>query len=509
MVTKLSELEMRFGGNLTPNGMKDIDYKNQNVHFLRFAGASCPICGHKTWCQVNATGTKIICQRVKQTTESINGFKYVKDIKAIGGYLYKLVNLDEAVKFDANAINYNHTFPMASPKVTDTMYRLLLQAYPLTQSHLENLKKRGLSDEDINLHHSRGFGSFYLKRADGKPYFIQAKLKPSDDGKIICLSRWNNVLKKYKLPENLWHGVPGFYLSTVSFRGQDFSFPNFSTVNGKNEKHAPEGMLIPYYDEYNRIRAFQIRIDHSKKYAVIKQGLRLNEGDLKVYINDDTYSVYCYAFGKKEMIAKGKLDGKKEVTLSYGVDVMKENYTFEVSSEAKYYWVSSLSEKDGADTTGKWPVQVAYNPTVAQLNPNNPEERQCLQKYIDKPKAIWVTEGGLKGYITAMKLSKAFTKEQLDDYGRDVLAVAGVNSYRKFLPMLKKLHVTTVTIAYDMDMLQNDQVADNYSNLINMLHENGFKVQLAVWQPDKAKGIDDALSAGIEVQVTPYKQLSF
>ena len=66
MVTKLSELEMRFGGNLTPNGMKDIDYKNQNVHFLRFAGASCPICGHKTWCQVNATGTKIICQRVKQ-----------------------------------------------------------------------------------------------------------------------------------------------------------------------------------------------------------------------------------------------------------------------------------------------------------------------------------------------------------------------------------------------------------------------------------------------------------
>ena len=54
MATKLSDLEMRFGGNLTPNGMKDIDYKDQNVHFLRFAGASCPICGHRSWCQVNA-----------------------------------------------------------------------------------------------------------------------------------------------------------------------------------------------------------------------------------------------------------------------------------------------------------------------------------------------------------------------------------------------------------------------------------------------------------------------
>ena len=66
-VKQLSELEQMYGGRLTPNGMKDIDYKKGNVRFLRFAGAMCPICGDTTWCQINVTGTKVICQREKRT----------------------------------------------------------------------------------------------------------------------------------------------------------------------------------------------------------------------------------------------------------------------------------------------------------------------------------------------------------------------------------------------------------------------------------------------------------
>lgn len=53
--------------------------------------------------------------------------------------------------------------------------------------------------------------------------------------------------------------------------------------------------------------------------------------------------------------------------------------------------------------------------------------------------------------------------------------------------------------------LENDQVADNYSKLINVLHENGYKVQIAVWNPKIAKGIDDALVAGVPIIISQPK----
>jgi hypothetical protein len=145
---------------------------------------------------------------------------------------------------------------------------------------------------------------------------------------------------------------------------------------------------------------------------------------------------------------------------------------------------------------------VAYNPEIAKLNPNKEDNIKKLKEYIDKPKSIWVIEGGLKGYVAVCNLRKAFTDEQLDKYGRDFLAVAGVSSYNKFLSVLRQLNVNTVTIAYDMDMLENDQVADNYSKLINVLHENGYKVQIAVWNPKIAKGIDELLK---RVKLILYK----
>lgn len=501
-VKQLSELEQMYGGRLTPNGMKDIDYKKGNVRFLRFAGAMCPICGDTTWCQINVTGTKVICQREKRTNEVVKGFKYVKDIGKIGGYLYELVDPKAGVKFDPSLIKRTHLCKMSSPDKLDTMNRLVLQAYALTDEHRKDLEKRGLTDEMINLHKQRGFGSYYVMNKEGHAYFTQAKAFADENGEIKIKSRWTHVLKRLGLPTDLWKGVPGFFLSTQSVRGFNYKFPLFSTNNGKEK--GPEGMLVPYYDEYNRIRAFQIRKDRINKYAKITKGLKLNNGKLNVRIYGDDYKVYLDSKAENKMIASGKIDGRKEITLSYGVDVMKEEYSFKIQTPGKYFWVSSTDENLGADTVGKWPIQVAYNPTVAKLDPNNAQDHQKLTEYIAKPKSVWVTEGALKGYITAANLSKAFSEKELDEYGRDVLAVAGVNSYQKFLPMLKKLNVQAVTIAYDMDMLQNDQVAQNYSDLINMLNNNGFRVYISTWDPEQAKGIDDALVGGIKVYVDHY-----
>ena len=65
--------------------------------------------------------------------------------------------------------------------------------------------------------------------------------------------------------------------------------------------------------------------------------------------------------------------------------------------------------------------------------------------------------------------------------------------------MLKKLHVTSVTTAYDMDFQTNEQVKKNYRKLIDMLSENGFKIRLANWDLSQAKGIDEALVQGIDI----------
>ena len=66
--------------------------------------------------------------------------------------------------------------------------------------------------------------------------------------------------------------------------------------------------------------------------------------------------------------------------------------------------------------------------------------------------------------------------------------------------MLEKLNAKRITVAFDMDFIKNDQVADHYRHLINLLHEKGYQIRMALWDPKKAKGIDDALVNGSEIR---------
>ena len=99
-------------------------------------------------------------------------------------------------------------------------------------------------------------------------------------------------------------------------------------------------------------------------------------------------------------------------------------------------------------------------------------------------------------------MPEVLSESDLDKYGRDVIGIAGVNSYNKALPMLEKLNAKRVTVAYDMDLLSNDQVSDNCTKLINLLRKKGYEVEVAFWEPDKAKGIDDALAQGVPIWFT-------
>lgn len=512
---KLTELEDKFGGRLTPYGMKDTDYKNQNVRFLRFAGACCPICGKNHWCQVNVTGTKVICQSEKLEDQEVNGFKFVADIPKINGYLYELVDSNKAVKFDVNkSYSSVHLFPLAAPNRLDTMYRLVLAAYPLTQKHKKNLEERGLTDEQIKLHGDRGFGSYAIADESGHAKFENFTKEVDENGEVQYKSRWIDVLQRLNFPNNLWQGVPGFSTFDQTVGGKVVArLPLFASSaiqgsDGKLKSKVPEGMLVPYYDEVNRLVGFQIRVDKADKYASIIKQLDSDKRQMRVFINDDdTYVVKLYDNTdnvNNEVIGRGKLNGEKVISGTYAKT--REQYSFQVKTPSRYFWVSSRTANNGAENDGKLPVQVAYNEKIAKLNPKDEKEKVQIENYAKKPKAVWITEGGLKAYIAAAKLPEVLSESDLDKYGRDVIGIAGVNSYNKALPMLEKLNAKRVTVAYDMDLLSNDQVSDNCTKLINLLRKKGYEVEVAYWEPDKAKGIDDALAQGVPIWFTGTKE---
>lgn len=495
---KYAELEEKFGGNLRETDMRDTDYKNpaHPVYWLEFYGARCPVCGSAKWCMVNVTGTKVICQRTAND----------HPIAATGGYLYKL-DSSYKVNFDESKQKPVMTHPKAKPQTLDLFYRAVLQGYSLSNKHREDLHKRGLSDEMINLHGERGFGTYYEtkkgKNGDQVPYFTQVQLSDisMDTGHFKVNSLWNNFISNLKKATNnpefnkdYWFGVPGFYSATFSLKNNTQKAPVFAPSVG--------GMLVPFYNEDNQLIAFQTRVDHVKETAEIDKAP--SDLNLKVDFNSYTrrYTVYMQIPKRKDLkIAEGVVPvGQDHVELDYA----GTPYSFKIVKGGKYFWVSSAKKLDGAKS--KSPVSVVYNPAIARLNPTmvNPEtgehdELNKIRVYANKPKAIWLTEGSLKAQIATDFLDKRFNQNELDRVGRDFLAVGGVSQYKHFLPMLKKLHVTSVTTAYDMDFQTNEQVKENYRKLINMLRENGFKIRLANWDLSQAKGIDEALVQGIDI----------
>lgn len=498
MSMDLTALNKKFPGGLHESSMVDTDYDNGKVHWITFAGAHCPICGHTDWCVVNVTGTKVICMRHDDG----------KAPEVAGGHLYELKS-GEGVKFDPSQIKQAETVPYALAAVRDILYRMVLIAYPLAKHHLASLKARGLTDEEIHLHGSRGFGSFYedsrhLKEYNIKPFVPARFAKQPNSNQSGIASQWEAIFSKLGLPSDVWKGVPGFYLKKVkvdkplAFESKrdnskfevapgSYDYPNFTA--------STDGLLVPYYDELNRIISFQTRVDHvSMRAEILEKPKRLTA---KVHFGFDSNKYYVTVMSKQDpygkTIATGTAQAGQKVTITKGL-WQNEKIVFEVKSGGKYFWVSSSHKYLGA--SGKTPVQVAYQPGIAKLEPTDPK----LDAYIKKPKAVWLTEGGLKALVAAAKLPNNFSAQELDEYGHDFIAVAGVGSYRKFVPMLKKLNVKRVTVAFDMDFLKNPQVANHYRDLINLLHKQGYKVRMALWNPQEAKGIDDALVAKTEIK---------
>lgn len=416
------------------------------------------------------------------------------------------------------------------PEFENIMYQFVLAKYRLSARHLANLKHRGFTDDDLkSFPANTGFGSIDSQRMvyqyGGRDYHKEdlksfslwlraVTLNKAKLEKIVKAKMPNATEKQVSTKVNyLWLGVPGFYIKNVKNRVTN----QFMDTPFLNDKW--KGMLVPFYDVNNNLIRFQIRLDepaleHVRVEEVDNQGFE-ERNNLSINVSfpkgeenswNRNYIVTVSKTNDKSA-KKIVIDGRIHKLHSW-IDVTpklrkagfkKGSFKFKVDGkeDSKYYWLSSKNyvtmpkAYNGTNPRIGTPIEVAYQPKIAKLPANSPK----LKEYQKKPKAIWITEGGLKALLAVRKLSNHFTDKELDVLGHDVLGVPGVGNFDEIDKPLKALNVKSVTLAYDMDMFtkNNNEVSSNLLKLAKKITKLGIKVKVALWNGNGGKGLDDIL----------------
>ncbi len=166
----------------------------------------CPICGKPDWCLISRDGKAAICARVE--SEKPAGDKGA-------GWIHTLDTAMPLPPLPKPTQDVSQT-PKAAPDVLDKAYRALLQELPLSETHRENLQRRGLRDAEI------ASLAYRTLAASGRRELV-------------------NRLQAVKLA-----GVPGFHLEA-----------------GHWQLAGPAGIAIPVRDTRGRIGGLQVRCDNA------------------------------------------------------------------------------------------------------------------------------------------------------------------------------------------------------------------------------------------------------
>lgn len=138
----------------------------------------------------------------------------------------------------------------------------------------------------------------------------------------------------------------------------------------------------------------------------------------------------------------------------------------------KYLYVTSR-ERNGAVWNGPGPGAPVHIALV-----NKSQEAEVLSD------VIRLTEGELKADV-ATALSCILT-----------ISIPGVSTWRPALSVINELGAKTVRLAFDADSRANKHVAKALKKTAEALQKEGFNVEIEIWPPEKAKGVDDLLVAG-------------
>ena len=179
-------------------------------------GRCCPICGKGGWCSYSTDGRCVICRR-----RGSEGGIHRVDRSGQSYWLY-FNNHGDGAEPPSPSSSEDRTKQCAEPDVLDSVYSVLLDLFPLTKNHRQNLLQRGLSEEEIE---KRKYGSL----RNGKRW-DQARSLVNTFGTEVCST------------------VPGFIV-------KEGKSGNYWTLTGS------PGILVPVRDLHGRIIALKIRLD--------------------------------------------------------------------------------------------------------------------------------------------------------------------------------------------------------------------------------------------------------
>lgn len=272
-------------------------------------------------------------------------------------------------------------------------------------------------------------------------------------------------------PEKPWQMAKG--LASILGREDFIGIPGFYENDYGWSISGNHSIMIPYRNCRNEVIGFQTRADYVDNFAQVSPG-SIKGLSAKIIEQPDLVSISVDGVEIEQMrIPKGT-----DELIYHG----SGNGMVKVKEGLRYMWLSSAKRKNGTGAGDPIPYHVA-RPTKELATWQSGE--------LFETSSVWITEGALKADIAAEHIEKVYTEDELREYGTTFLAVAGTNTWSGILPVLKEMNVKLVNLAFDMDMMRNPQVANSIRDLAKTLKDEGYSANIALWNEEDGKGIDD------------------
>lgn len=133
----------------------------------------CPICQRTSWCVVKPDGSAVLCRRVETGSKRT---KYDKN-----GAEFFVHQWGAEILFSSGSTKKIYAPPptCAAPDDLHRVYSSLLASLPIYQAHADNLRSRGLSDDEILFRGYRSFPRPALRNLAARKLYCEF-------GEILC-----------------------------------------------------------------------------------------------------------------------------------------------------------------------------------------------------------------------------------------------------------------------------------------------------------------------------------
>lgn len=124
-----------------------------------------------------------------------------------------------------------------------------------------------------------------------------------------------------------------------------------------------------------------------------------------------------------------------------------------------------------------------------------------VYKPAGNPGVCFITEGEKKGIMIAEKR------------GALAISLQGVSSYavlfntsnelgKTAIDNLREMGIKIIVVCYDADKVKNKNVLGSEKGTIELLKKSNFRIGIADWNPNVAKGIDDLINKGLNPSIS-------